>query len=280
MIEDDHKGIASILNLPRRSPVRTPEVETREFPSLSISESLMNMKSLELPKSSEPKDEYGYTKKQNQEIERQLTKDTSKSKGAWSAFVKANTDPNKPKNIQAVEYMEQMKNKYGSYDNYTKNLVKFGVENSSKKIGTAPQGSKQQKTDVMNYVNKMTEIYDGPKIADQEIFKNNINSKRFVNKSLNSFENRTENKDVVTFDPTTQLFTDDTRNIAFKDYKNAKAWNDKVNGQPTATGQQVNDLKARLDNVRAYGSEPEDQKETNRKQKAITQTNKQHRRLI
>jgi len=258
--------------------VRTPEVKTQEFPSLSISESLMNMKSLELPKSSEPKDEYGYTKKQNQEIERQLTKDTSKSKGAWSAFVKANTDPNKPKNIQAVEYMEQMKNKHGSYDNYTKNLVKYGVDNSQQKIGNAPQGSKQQKSDVLNYVNKMTEIYDGPKISDQPILKNNVNSKRYVNKSLNSFENRTENKSVVTFDPTTQLFTDDTRNIAFKDYKDAKSWNDKINGQPTATGDQVNYLKSQLDNARAYGYDPEDQKD-NRKKKAVTQTNK-HRRLI
>ena len=278
MIEDDHKGIASILNLPRRSPVRTPEVETQEFPSLSISESLMNMKSLELPKSSEPKDEYGYTKKQNHEIERQLTKDTSQSKGMWNAFKKADTDKNRPKNVSALDYTERMKSKHGSYNNYTKNLVKFGVENSSKKIGTAPQGSKQQKTDVMNYVNKMTEIYDGPRI-DPPILKANINN-RYVNKSLNSFENRTENKDVVTFDPTTQLFTDDTRNIAFKTYDQAKRWNDAVNGQPTATGQQVNDLKARLDNARAYGSEPEDQKETNRKQKVITQINKQHRRLI
>ena len=278
MIEDENSGIINILNLPRRFPVRTPEVKTQEFPSLSISESLMNMKSLELPKSSEPKDEYGYTKKQNQEIERQLTKDTSKSKGAWSAFVKANTDPNKPKNIQAVEYMEQMKNKHGSYDNYTKNLVKYGVDNSQQKIGNAPQGSKQQKSDVLNYVNKMTEIYDGPKISDQPILKNNVNSKRYVNKSLNSFENRTENKSVVTFDPTTQLFTDDTRNIAFKDYKDAKSWNDKINGQPTATGDQVNYLKSQLDNARAYGYDPEDQKD-NRKKKAVTQTNK-HRRLI
>jgi len=63
---------------------------------------------------------------------------------------------------------------------------------------------------------------------------------------LNKFENRTENKDVVTFDPTTQLFTDDTRNIAFKTYDQAKRWNDTVNGQPTATPKQVNDLDQRL----------------------------------
>ena len=60
------------------------------------------MKSLELPKSSEPKDEYGYTKKQNHEIERQLTKDTSQSKGMWNAFKKADTDKNRPKNVSAL----------------------------------------------------------------------------------------------------------------------------------------------------------------------------------
>ena len=120
MIDDDNKGIANLLNLPVRTPVRKPKVETQEDPLLSLSESLMRLKPLELPKSSEPKDEYGYTKKQNREIEKHLTRDTSKSKGAYSAFVKANTDANRPKNIHAVEYMEQMKTKHGSYNNYSK----------------------------------------------------------------------------------------------------------------------------------------------------------------
>ena len=64
----------------------------------------------------------------------------------------ADKDPNRPKNIPALDYTEQMKEKHGSYDNYTKNLVRHGVENSSKKIGSAPPGSKQQKTDVMDYI--------------------------------------------------------------------------------------------------------------------------------
>ena len=194
------------------------------------------------------------------DIEKRIaTMGDSNSKGAWNAYTKADKDPNRPKNVHATEYMEQMKNKHGSYDNYTRNLVKHGVENSSVPVSKAPQGSKQHKTDVMEYINKKVEMYDGPRISDQPILKANINN-RYVNKSLNNFENRTENKDVVTFDPTTQLFTDETRNIAFKDYKNAKAWNDKINGQPTATGQQVNDLKARLDNARDYSYEPKKKK--------------------
>jgi len=91
----------------------------------------------------------------------------------------------------------------------------------------------KKKIGALSYVNKMVDIYEGPKI-DPPVLKNNIND-RYVNKSLNKFENRTDNKDVVTFDPTTQLFTNDTRNIAFKSYDQAKKWNDSFNSQPTAT---------------------------------------------
>jgi hypothetical protein len=119
----------------------------------------------------------------------------------------------------------------------------------------------KKKIGASDYIEKVKSNYNDP------------GSGRYINKSLNKFENRTDNKDVVTFDPTTQLFTDQTRNIAFKDYHQAKRWNDAVNQEPTATPQQVNDLKGRLDNSRAFGYSSEDQKETNRKQKAVTQTN-------
>jgi len=210
MIDDEYSGIATILNLPHRSPVKTPKVETQEFPSLSLSETVMRLKPLELPKS-EPKDEYGYTKKQNREIERQLTRDKSKSVGAWSAFVKADKDPNRPKNVEPVNYMEQMKTKHGSYDNYSKleNQKIFKNNINNKKIG------------VLDYIEKVKENYNDT----------GSENNRYVNKSLNSFENRTDKKDVVTFDPTTQLFTDQTRNIAFKDYHKAKRWNDAINSE-------------------------------------------------
>ena len=298
MIDDDHKGIANILNLPVRNPVRTPKVEPQEDPIISLSESLMRIKPLELPKNIS-KEDYKYNDKNpihRRELNKYLTRNNSNSDGAWKAFVKANTDPNRPKHTEPVEYMEQMKDKHGSYKNYT-NLVKYGVEHSQKKIGNAPPGSKQQKLDVLNYIEEKKKMYEGPRISDQPILKDNINyvgkrsdnpswmkdlektgpygkNKRFINKSLNSFENRTENKDVVTFDPTTQLFTDDTRNIAFKDYHQAKRWNDAVNGQPTATGQQVNDLKARLDNARAYGYDPK--KEDVRKTESTTNKHKRY----
>ena len=58
-----------------------------------------------------------------------------------------------------------------------KDIVKHGVENSPTPVSTAPQGSKQHKTDVLGYINKMTAMYDGPRISDQPILKNNINNK-------------------------------------------------------------------------------------------------------
>ena len=213
---DDHKGIANLLNLPVKTPVRTPKVETQDDPLLSLSESLMRIKPLELPK-----------------IEKPVVKKDS--------------------------YQDQY-NKYFNKksDQYYKN------QTPKKKIG------------VMDYITKMKDNYEGPRISDQPIFENNINSKRYVNKSLNKFENRTDNKSVVTFDPTTQLFTDETRNIAFKSYDQAKRWNDAVNGQPTATGQQVNNLKARLDNSRAFGHDPEDKKEMRKSESVNPKKNKRY----
>ena len=208
MIDDEHSGIANILNLPNRSPVRTPKVDTQVTPELTKAELLMSMKPLSLPKTKpEKKDEFGYTKKQNREITNYITRPKILSNNI-----------NKKK-ISAEDYIEKTKKNY-----------------------------------------------------------NDLGNQRFVNKTLNKFENRTANKNVVTFDPTTQLFTDDTRNIAFKSYNDAKRWNDAVNQEPTATPKQVNDLKERLDNTRAFGYSSEDQKD-NRKQKVLNQTNK-NRRLI
>jgi len=81
----------------------------------------------------EIKDEFGFTKKENKEIEEYLTRDTSKSKGMWNAFTKADKDKNRPKNVSALDYTEQMKKKHGSYDKYYKGLEKFGIEESQVK---------------------------------------------------------------------------------------------------------------------------------------------------
>ena len=59
------------------------------------------MKDLELKLPAETKDENGFTPSQNKEIEEYLTRDTSKSKGMWHAYIKSDKAPNRPKNIPA-----------------------------------------------------------------------------------------------------------------------------------------------------------------------------------
>ena len=51
------------------------------------------------------------------------------------------------------------------------------MENSSTPVSKAQQGSKKHKADVLQYIEKMKDMYEGPKISDQPILKNNINKK-------------------------------------------------------------------------------------------------------
>ena len=124
-----------------------PISELRAAPSLSTN---LHKAIIELP--AQEKNEFGFTKKENKEIEKYLTRDTSKSKGMWNAFTKADKDKNRPKNVSALDYTEQMKKKHGSYDKYYKGLEKFGIEESQVKHP------------------------DYPKISDQPILRNNINA--------------------------------------------------------------------------------------------------------
>ena len=42
-----------------------------------------------------------------------------------------------------------------------RSMIKFGVENSSTPVSKAPPGSKKQKSDILNYINKMVDTYEG-----------------------------------------------------------------------------------------------------------------------
>jgi len=78
-----------------------------------------------------------------QEIEKKIaTMGDRSSDGAWKKFVEDNQKAEKK-------------------DNELRRLVKFGVENSSTPVSKAPPGSKKQKTDVLDYVNKMVNMYEG-----------------------------------------------------------------------------------------------------------------------
>ena len=95
----------------------------------------------------EKKDEYGFTPSQNKEIEKQLTKDTSGSKGAWKRFVESNklAEKEKPKETwnrvagnekrrqqQVMRSWGLEKEKQKQKEHYKK-LVDFGIDNSSVK---------------------------------------------------------------------------------------------------------------------------------------------------
>jgi len=81
------------------------------------------------------------------------------------------------KKNDGVKYVGSRQHLYdGTPDSQFKKLVKYGVENSSVPVSKAPQGSKQHKTDILNYENKVVADNE-PKIADQKIFENNINKK-------------------------------------------------------------------------------------------------------
>ena len=80
------------------------------------------------------------------EIEKRIaTMGDPKSNGAWS------------------RHMAQNKR----YEDL-KSLVTHGVEHSSTPVSTAPAGSKKQKTDVLNYINKMVDMYEGDHIKVKE----------------------------------------------------------------------------------------------------------------
>ena len=124
--------------------------ELRAAPTTLISDYLAPAVSVKLP--AETKDEYGYTPSQNKEIEKQLTKDTSKSKGAWKAFVARNERAEKEKKDTELRRKKQLMRSWGlskeqqKDKNHYKKMVDFGIDNSSVKY----TGSRQHLYDEWN----------------------------------------------------------------------------------------------------------------------------------
>ena len=111
--------------------------ELRAAPTTLVSDYLAPTVTVKLP--AETKDEYGYTPSQNKEIEKQLTKDTSKSKGAWKAFVARNERAEKEKKDNELRRKKQLMRSWGlskeqqkQKDHYKK-MVDFGIDNSNVK---------------------------------------------------------------------------------------------------------------------------------------------------
>ena len=236
---------------------------------------------IELKLPPEEKDEFGFTPSQNKEIEEQLTR-PSPPKGLFKNFVKASDETDNKKEALAKALIES--NKLAEQEtpaqtwtrldktekkrqkDHLKKLITHNVTNSSVSVSKAEQGSEQHKADVMNYINKKVGMYEGGGVKiDPPILKDNINSKRYENKSLSKFENRTDDPNTVTFNPTTQLFTNKDRTIAFKDYNSADNYNKSLRVKPKyptqASPEQFGKLAETLERDRQMRGAPTNLKE-------------------
>jgi len=222
------------------------------------------MKDLELKIPGEHRDEFGYTPSQNKEIEKELTKDKSKSHGAWARHMESNRLAEQETPAQTwsrLDKAEKLRQK-----DHLKKLITHNVKNSSVSVSKAAQGSNQHKAEVMDYINKKVEMYEGGGVKiDPPILRENINKKRYENKSLSKFENRADDPNTVTFNPTTQLFTNKDRTIAFKDYNSADNYNKSLGVKtkyPTeSTPKQFGELAERLERDRQMRGAPTNIKE-------------------
>ena len=220
---------------------------------------------IELKLPPEEKDEFGYTPSETKIIEKKMaTMGDPKSNGAFARLVESNKLAEKETPAQTwsrLDGQEKQRQK-----DHLKKLITHNVEQSSVSVSTAKPGSKQHKADVMDYINKKVDMYEGGGVKiDPPVLRDNINNKRYVNKSLNKFENRTDNPNTVTFNPTTQLFTNKDRTIAFKDYNSADNHNKSLGAKPKypteASPEQFGQLAERLERDRQMRGAPTNLKE-------------------
>lgn len=119
-------------------------------PTALISDYLPPSLSVKLP--AETKNEYGYTPSEEKVIEKQMVKDTSKSKGAWKKFVSDNAIAEKKDN-----------------------------ELRRKKQLMRSWGLDKKTNDGVKYVGSRQHLYDDyPKVSNPPILRNNINKKEEV----------------------------------------------------------------------------------------------------
>ena len=97
---DAREYVRKKLGIPNKLPAAPTTLVSDYLPSRIIEK---------LPE--EKKDEFGYTPSQNKEIEKQITKDTSGSKGAWKRFVKDNQEAEKKDN--KVRRQKQLMRSWG-----------------------------------------------------------------------------------------------------------------------------------------------------------------------
>ena len=102
--------------------------------------------------------------------------------------------------------------------------------------------------------NKIPVILSNARLSESSYKKYNL-VKLFINKTLKPAE-RNDNSKAVAFNPTTQLFTNEKRDIAFKTYDEADTWNRAIGVNNTkyyqdkASPEQVGALAYRLEKSR------------------------------
>jgi len=112
--------------------------------------------------------------------------------------------------------------------------------------------SKEKPHYLYNVVKGELENINDPKFGKKDTRDfNDKRGKRFINKTLTTVENPKNSKS-VSFNPTTQLFTNEDRDIAFKRYDEADAWNKSLGiSKPTeATPEQFGKLAENLERNR------------------------------
>ena len=109
------------------------------------------------------------------EIEKRIaTMGDPKSNGAWSRHMTAN------------KRTEELRS-----------LIRHGVEHGQTPVSTAPAGSKKQKSDVLNYINKMVDIYDG---KEENFYPSQATPKQVGQLAQRLEENRQRTGEMSTWD--------------------------------------------------------------------------------
>jgi len=207
------------------------------------------MKDFRIDLPPEKKDEYGFTKKQNKEIEEYLTRPKVNSDGAWKNFVDENKYIEKLKKF-GTENSQHPAEKY--YDDKMKEIDKKGTSYLSKHL---------KKANVINHIEKTRSDNNDPILENRG--KQTIALNHTANKYLNNQvkKGNIKKEDLMLHPDKNGLLTNKAKTIAMRDSFMAKQFNNAlgVNDYPTeATPEQFGALATRLERDRQMRGAPTD----------------------
>ncbi len=205
------------------------------------------------------KDKFGYTSEQNKQIDDYLTR------------------PSKSADVKKVEIVLNLrKNTLDALTKYEDgpDLVEEAIRMSSTPVpgyvgGATPDPTVPTRAERIAGQKQLEKLAVQPDsrgvfkklvAANEKEFKdkrdfNDKRGQRFINKTLKPVEQNTDPRGVA-FNPTTQLFTNKDRTVAFKSYDEAETWNKSIGViktkyyQDEATPEQVGALAERMERSR------------------------------